>query len=97
VAIMFRRHLRRASIQSSFIAVLKPAAGSPLNGEFLMTVQQAPQWHLTAPLRLAAVALLLAGLSFVVHGWLATILWIGAIVFLILAALKFVKVWRLGR
>jgi hypothetical protein len=64
---------------------------------FLMTVQQAPQWHLTAPLRLAAVALLLAGLSFVVHGWLATILWVGAIVFLILAALKFVKVWRLGR
>jgi hypothetical protein len=64
---------------------------------FVMTVQQAPQWHLTPPLRLAALALLLAGLAFVVEGWLSMILWIGAIVFLILAAVKFAKVWRLGR
>jgi hypothetical protein len=64
---------------------------------FVMTVQQAPQWHLTPPLRLAALALLLAGLSLVVEGWLPMILWIGAIVFLILAAVKFAKVWRLGR
>jgi hypothetical protein len=62
-----------------------------------MTVQRAPQWTLTPPLRLAAIALLLAGVSFMVDGWPATILWLGAIVFLVLAAVKFAKVWRRGR
>jgi hypothetical protein len=61
-----------------------------------MTAPRAPQWHLTPPLRLAALALALAGLSFLVDGWLVTLLWLGALVFLVLAAIKFAKVWRRG-
>ncbi len=61
-----------------------------------MTAPRAPQWHLTPPLRLAALALALAGLSFLVEGWLATLLWVAALVFLVLAAIKFAKVWKLG-
>ena len=62
-----------------------------------MTAPRSPQWTLTPPLRLAAVALLLAGASFLVEGWLSTVLWLGAIVFLVMAAVKFAKVWRSGR
>jgi hypothetical protein len=62
-----------------------------------MTAPRSSQWHLTPPLRLAAVALALAGLSLLVEGWLGTLLWVGALVFLVWAAIKFVKVWRLGR
>ena len=61
-----------------------------------MTAPRSSQWHLTPPLRLAAVALALAGLSFMVEGWLATLLWVGALVFLVWAAIKFAKVWRSG-
>jgi hypothetical protein len=61
-----------------------------------MTAPRSSQWHLTPPLRLAAVALALAGLSFMVESWLATLLWVGALVLLILAAVKFSKVWRRG-
>ena len=61
-----------------------------------MTAPGSSQWHLTPPLRLAAVALALAGLSFLVEGWLATLLWVGALVFLIWASVKFAKVWRSG-
>jgi hypothetical protein len=60
-----------------------------------MTTPRAPQWHLTVPLRLAALALALAGLSYMVEGWLGTLLWVGALVFLVLAAVKFAKVWRI--
>ena len=62
-----------------------------------MTAPGAPQWSLTPPLRLAAVALLLAGGSFLVEGWLSTALWLCAIVFLVLAAVKFAKVWKSRR
>ena len=61
-----------------------------------MTAPRGTQWHLTAPLRLAAIALLLAGASFLVEGWFGTLLWLGALVFLVLAAIKFAKVWRRG-
>ena len=61
-----------------------------------MTAPRSSQWHLTPPLRLAAVSLALAGLSFMVEGWLATLLWAGALVFLVWAAVKFAKVWRRG-
>jgi len=61
-----------------------------------MTAPRSSQWHLTPPLRLAAVALALAGLSLMVEGWLATVLWVGALVFLVWAAIKFAKVWRSG-
>ena len=61
-----------------------------------MTAPRSSQWHLTPPLRLAAVALALAGLSFMVEGWLATLLWVGALVFLVWAIVKFVKVYRSG-
>jgi hypothetical protein len=69
-------------------------AASPWIERIAMTAPRAPQWHLTVPLRLAAVALALAGLSFMVEGWLGTLLWVGALVFLVLAAIKFAKVWR---
>jgi hypothetical protein len=59
-----------------------------------MTAPKAPQWHLTPPLRLAAIALALVGVSFLVEGWLGTLLWLGALVFLVLAAIRFAKVWR---
>jgi hypothetical protein len=59
-----------------------------------MTAPGAPQWPLTPPLRLAALALLFAGASFLVEGWLSTAFWLGAIVFLVLAAIKFAKVWK---
>jgi hypothetical protein len=61
-----------------------------------MTAPRSSQWHLTPPLRLAAVALLLAAGGYLVEGWLAIILWAGAIVFLVLAAVKFAKVWKRG-
>jgi hypothetical protein len=61
-----------------------------------MTAPRSSQWHLTPPLRLAAVALALAGLSFMVEGWLATLLWVGALVLLVWAAVKFAKVYRRG-
>ena len=59
-----------------------------------MTAPRAPQWHLTVPLRLAALALALVGLSFMVEGWLGTLHGEGALVFFVLAAVKFAKVWR---
>lgn len=62
-----------------------------------MTAPGTPQWSLTPPLRLAAVALLLAGASFLVEGWLSAVLWLGAIVVLVLAAVKFAKVWKTRR
>jgi energy-coupling factor transporter transmembrane protein EcfT len=61
-----------------------------------MTTPRGSQWHLTPPLRLAALALALAGLSFLVDGWLVIVLWLAALVLLVLAALKFSKVWRRG-
>jgi hypothetical protein len=61
-----------------------------------MTAPRSSQWHLTPPLRLAAIALALAGLSFMVEGWFVVLLWLGALVFLVLSAVKFSKVWRRG-
>jgi hypothetical protein len=62
-----------------------------------MTAPGSSQWYLTPPLRLAAIALALAGASFLVEGWLGTLLWVGALVFLVWAAVKFSKVWKSGR
>jgi hypothetical protein len=59
-----------------------------------MTAPRAPQWHLTPPLRRAALALALAGVSILVEGWLSILFLVGALVFLVLAAVKFAKVWR---
>jgi hypothetical protein len=59
-----------------------------------MTAPGSPQWQLTPPLRFAAIALLCAGVGFLVEGWLSIVLWVAAIVFLILAAARLAKVWR---
>jgi len=59
-----------------------------------MTAPKAPQWPLTPPLRLAGLALFFAGAAFLVEGWGSVLLWLGALVFLVLAAVKFSKVWR---
>lgn len=59
-----------------------------------MTAPKAPQWPLTPTLRLAALALLFAGAGFLIEGWGAVLLWLAAVVFLVLAAVKFSKVWR---
>jgi hypothetical protein len=59
-----------------------------------MTAPRVPQWPLTTPLRLAALALLFAGAAFLVEGWLSIIFWLAAIVFLVLAAIRLAKVWR---
>jgi hypothetical protein len=59
-----------------------------------MTPPRAPQWPLTPALRLAALALLLAGVGFLVEGWVAMLLWLGTIVFLVFAAINLAKGWR---
>jgi len=59
-----------------------------------MTAPKVPQWPLTPPLRLAGLALLFAGATFLVEGWVNVLFWLGALVFLVLAAVQFAKVWR---
>jgi hypothetical protein len=59
-----------------------------------MTAPKVQQWPLLPPLRLAGLALLLAGATFLVEGWVALLLWLGALVFFVLAVIKFAKVWR---
>ena len=59
-----------------------------------MTAPRAPQWRLTPALRLAALALLFAGAGFLVEGWASMLLWLGAIVFLVFAAINLAKGWR---
>jgi hypothetical protein len=59
-----------------------------------MTAPRAPQWPLLPPLRLAALALLCAGAGFLVEGWGSVLLWVGALVFLVMASVKLAKVWR---
>ena len=59
-----------------------------------MTAPRTSQWQLRTPLRFAALALLCAGVGFLVEGWLSIALWLGAIVFLILAAIRLAKVWK---
>jgi hypothetical protein len=54
----------------------------------------APRWSLTPALRLAALALLFAGASLLVERGVSILLWLGAIVFLVLAAINLAKVWR---
>jgi hypothetical protein len=45
-------------------------------------------------LRLAALALLFAGAALLVQGWFSTALWLGSVVLLVLAIVKFAKSWR---
>jgi hypothetical protein len=59
-----------------------------------MTAPRAPQWPLAPSLRFAALALLFAGAALMVEGWGSILLWLGAVVFLVLAAVKLAKVWR---
>ena len=59
-----------------------------------MTAPRTPQWPLAPALRLAALALLFAGVGFLVEGWVAMLLWLGAIVFLVFAAINLAKGWR---
>jgi hypothetical protein len=59
-----------------------------------MTATRGPQWPLAPALRLAALALLFAGVGFLVEGWLSMLLWLGAIVFLVFAAINLAKGWR---
>lgn len=58
-----------------------------------MTAPRAPQWQLTVPIRLAALALLFAGLGFLVQGWLSVVLWVLAVIFLVWAAVRLARVW----
>lgn len=59
-----------------------------------MTAPKAPQWPLAPALRLAALALLFAGASYLVEGWFSTLLWLGAIVLLVFAAINLAKGWK---
>jgi hypothetical protein len=59
-----------------------------------MTAPRPPQWPLTPVLRLAALALLFAGAALLVQGWFSTALWVGSVVLLVLAIVKFAKNWR---
>jgi hypothetical protein len=59
-----------------------------------MTAPRTPQWSLTPVLRLAALALLFAGAALLVQGWLSTALWLGSVVLLVLAIVKFAKNWK---
>ena len=59
-----------------------------------MTAPRAPQWRLAPAIRLAALALLFAGAGFLVEGWASMLLWLGAIVFLVFAAINLAKAWR---
>ena len=58
-----------------------------------MTAPKSPQWPLTPALRLAALALLFAAAALVVEGWFSTVLWIGSVVLLVVAAVKLAKNW----
>jgi predicted lipid-binding transport protein (Tim44 family) len=59
-----------------------------------MTAPRAPQWPLAPALRLGALALLFASVGFLVEGWVSMLLWLGAIVFLVFAAINLAKGWR---
>jgi ABC-type protease/lipase transport system fused ATPase/permease subunit len=59
-----------------------------------MTAPRAPQWPLAPALRLAALALLFAGVGFLVEGWVSMLLWLGAIVLLVFAAINLAKSWK---
>lgn len=58
-----------------------------------MTAPRAPQWPLTPALRLAALALLFGGGAMMTTGWLSFILWFGAVVLLVFAAIQTAKNW----
>jgi fatty acid desaturase len=73
---------------------INPWPGSPWTERFPMTAPRAPQWPLTPALRLAALALLFAGAAVLVQGWFSTALWLGSVVLLVLAIVKFAKSWR---
>jgi hypothetical protein len=62
-----------------------------------MTAPKASHWPLTPSLRLAGLALLFAAAAFLVEGWANVVLRVCAVVFLVLAAAKFAKVWRSRR
>jgi uncharacterized protein (DUF983 family) len=59
-----------------------------------MTAPRAPQWPLAPALRLAALALLFAGVGYLVEGWVSMLLWLGAIVVLVFAAINLAKGWK---
>jgi hypothetical protein len=43
------------------------------------------------------LALLFAGVGFLVEGWLSTVMWLGAVVFLVFAAINLAKGWKARR
>jgi hypothetical protein len=62
-----------------------------------MTAPNARQWPLAPALRYAALALFFAGAALVVEGWLSLVLWLGAVVLVVLAAVKLAKNWTARR
>jgi hypothetical protein len=82
---------------SSFREVVGSASTWPAHlwtERIAMTAPRAPQWSLTPALRLAALALLFAGAALLVQGWFSTALWLGSVVLLVLAIVKFAKNWK---
>ena len=59
-----------------------------------MTAPRAPQWPLTPALRLAALALLFVAAAMMTAGWLSFIMWFGAVVLLVFAAIQVARNWR---
>jgi hypothetical protein len=59
-----------------------------------MTAPKPPQWPLSPALRLAVLALIFLVGSLATHGWISILLLIGAVVLVVLAAMKFKANWR---
>jgi hypothetical protein len=59
-----------------------------------MTAPKPPQWPLSPALRLTALALILLVSSLATQGWISTVLLIGAVVSVVLAAVKVKANWK---
>jgi hypothetical protein len=59
-----------------------------------MTAPKPPQWPLSPALRLTALALILLVASLATQGWISMVLLIGAVVSVVLAAVKVKANWK---
>jgi hypothetical protein len=59
-----------------------------------MTAPKPPQWPLSPALRLTALALILLVGSLAIQGWISMVLLIGAVISVVLAAVKVKANWK---
>jgi hypothetical protein len=59
-----------------------------------MTAPKPPQWPLSPALRLTALALILLVGSLAIQGWISMVLLIGAVISVVLAAIKVKANWK---